>query len=66
MALKAWDLNDNGIPDYKEPIVWKMAWSIFSGLVRVFAPSHTVIRRGVETVDPHVRQAWTNTKGIGP
>lgn len=51
------DLNSNGIPDYKEPGVWRFAWSVFSGVVRIFAPSHTVIRRGVEAVDPAIRKA---------
>lgn len=51
------DLNRNGIPDYQEPIVWRAVWSVFSTLVRAFAPSHTVILRGVEAIDPAIREA---------
>lgn len=45
------DLNHNGIADYKEPWLWRFVWSAFSFAVRVFAPPHTIIARGVNAVE---------------
>jgi len=51
------DLNDNGVEDYKEPWLWRSAWTVIAFLVKALAPSHTIIRRGVEAVDPIIRSA---------
>lgn len=45
------DLNHNGIPDYEEPWLWRFVWNAFSFAVRVFAPPHTILARGVSAVD---------------
>lgn len=45
------DLNHNGIPDYEEPWLWRFVWGAFSFAVRVFAPPHTIIARGVNAVE---------------
>lgn len=51
-AAHPWlDINHNGIPDYQEPWLWRGVWTVFSFLVRVFAPPHTIIARGVNAVD---------------
>lgn len=51
-AVHPWlDLNRNGIADYREPAVWQFAWNAFAFLVKVFAPPHTIIARGVNAVE---------------
>jgi hypothetical protein len=41
------DFNGNGVPDYQEGWFWRASWAVFAGLVKAFAPKHTLIHRGV-------------------
>jgi hypothetical protein len=45
------DLNANGLPDYQEPAVWRWLWVAVRAVVRATAPTHTLVRRGVEALD---------------
>jgi hypothetical protein len=48
MDLKNIDLNNNGVPDYRDPAIWRAAWRIISWAVRTFAPANTVAYRAVQ------------------
>lgn len=40
----AWypDFNNNGIPDYKEPLIWRLLGGFVAKIVMTFAAEHTV------------------------
>ena len=39
------DLDNNGVPDWKEPWFWKAAGTWVASAVKMFAPSHTLAWR---------------------
>ncbi len=49
------DLNHNGIPDYQEAWFYSFLWAVARTLIRAFAPSHTIVRRGVEALDDAIK-----------
>ena len=51
-AQPAWyaDLNGNGIPDYREPWLYRAAWTLIRFAVG-FVPQHTLLARGVEAAE---------------
>ncbi len=51
------DLNNNGIPDYKEPWLYKTLFKVGLFLARLLAPDHTMFRRGMEAVDAEAKRA---------
>lgn len=51
-AAAPWlDLNGNGVPDYREPWLWRLAWRVLRWGVLRFAPPKTVAHRAVRHAD---------------
>lgn len=44
------DLNNNGVPDWREPWAWRAVWSVVM-FVRTFAADHTLFARGVDEAE---------------
>lgn len=45
------DLDGNGVPDYQEAWFLRGAWRVAVFVVRMLAPSNTIVRRGVELIE---------------